>query len=165
MYNEPGTAHYERRLRRRVRHAATRRVERDAITRQNAERWKRENVLAKRRVVPASLRRRGARSSRSLFRLLSSFSRGAFSPLDPLLLRVGRFAFRDYILEIVNRMPSGDAPADIPYISGDPFFEREREMRNGRGRGDLKISVRARAPISDKSVSRRKESNERAREK
>jgi len=58
-----------------------------------------------------------ARSSRSLFRLLaSSFAfrcRGA-----PLARGAPAASFRDYTLEIVNRMRPR---ADIPYISGDLF--------------------------------------------
>lgn len=105
-------------------HAATRHAE----TRlQNAERWKRETVLAKRRVFFFS-GERGARVPFNPFFVSSLLSR---SPRDPPpLARGGEAAsFRDYILEIVNRMPADDAPADIPYISGDPFFERISKMR------------------------------------
>lgn len=88
--------------------------------------------------------RRRARSSQSLFRLPSSFASSSPPPfavsarpgscLQPP--RAPAASFRDYILEIVNRMPAGDAPADIPYISGDPFFERGRAMRRNGKRDD-----------------------------
>lgn len=52
-------------------------------------------------------------------------------------------------------MPADDAPADIPYISGDPFFERiskTREEWKTRG-DDLKTlrEERSRKIQSDKS--------------
>jgi len=124
-------AHYKRELWRRIKHAAATKNET-----QNAEWWKREMFLC-REESPLLPRRRSAFLS-------ISFSSPLFFrvPLDPLSPAARRGAsFRDYILEIVNRMPADDAPADIPYISGDPFFEH-KQARNGRRGYDLKIPGR-----------------------
>lgn len=76
-------------------------------------------------------------------------------PQSPFRPRRRGASFRDYILEIVNRMPADDAPADIPYISGDPFFERISKTREEwKTRGDDLKTLREERPRkiqSDKS--------------
>lgn len=63
-------------------------------------------------------------------------------------------------------MPADDAPADIPYISGDPFFERKQDSRSGRRGYYLKILDRMiRRAQSDKIVRGLLEENEEAIEK
>lgn len=122
--------------------------ERDAITRQNAERWKREMFLRReesplRPPVPPSpppspLPRRDAFlsisfSSPLFFRVLHD----ALPVAPSSALATASASFRDYILEIVNRMPADDAPADIPYISGDPFFVHEGKTRAAEDRAEM----------------------------
>lgn len=76
-------------------------------------------------------------------------------------------SLRDYILEIVNRMPADDAPADIPYISGDPFFVRISKMREewkDADRDDLKTPRKERSRETrsrqEPAYSRKKGANE-----
>lgn len=128
--------------------------ERDAITRQNAERWKREMFLRREELPlrppvppPSPLRppsppplppQRGAFLSISFSSLL--FFRVLRDALPAILSSAPvavSASFRDYILEIVNRMPADDAPADIPYISGDPFFVHEGKTRAAEDRAEM----------------------------
>ena len=120
--------------------------ERDSVTRQNAERWKRsciESLLLRRRSAFLSI----SFSSSLFFRVPCDVPR---DPLSPAARRGA--SFRDYILEIVNRMPADDVSADIPYISGDPFFEHKQDTRSRRRGYDLKIPDRViRRSQSDKT--------------